>query len=308
MNHYGPTETTVGSIFQMIDFDTFEVFKQDPTIGKPISNTKIYLMDAFGHLMPYGVKGEIYIGGDGLARGYLNREELTKEKFIDHPYKPNVRIYRTGDIGRWMPDGNLAYLGRKDEQVKIRGYRIELAEIESILLKYEGIESCVVVANNKSNSQTELVAYIVGTAPSDKLRTYLNGILPTYMVPAYFECLESIPYNSNGKVNKKALPAPTPNVSDDISLMPPSTITEKTLAKIWSELLEIPLENMHKNADFFELGGHSLKIIILISKLKTVFNIPINLSDVYANKKLEVLSILIDKMLADTLTNFEIEI
>jgi bacitracin synthase 3 len=308
MNHYGPTETTVGSVFQLIDFELFENFKQQPTIGKPIANTQIYLLDEYSQLVPYGIEGEIHIGGDGLARGYLNREDLTKEKFIDHPYKSGERSYRTGDIGRWMPDGNLAYLGRKDEQVKIRGYRIELAEIESVLLKYEGIESCVVVANNKSNSQTELVAYTVGTATSDELRNYVKDILPTYMVPAHFECLESIPYNSNGKVNRKALPSPTPFGGKEIFLQPAVTLTEKTLAKIWSEVLDIPLENIHKNADFFELGGYSLKIIILISKLKTVFNIPINLSDVYANKKLEVLSILIDKMLGNTLTNFEIEI
>jgi acyl carrier protein len=128
------------------------------------------------------------------------------------------------------------------------------------------------------------------------------------MVPAHVVRLESIPFNSNGKVNKKALPSPTPNVSEDISLMPPSTITEKTLAKIWSEVLDIPLENMQKNSDFFELGGHSLKIITLISKLKTVFIISINFSDVYANKELDALSMLIDKMMGDTLTNFEIEI
>jgi amino acid adenylation domain-containing protein len=308
MNHYGPTETTVGSVFQMIDFEAFEVFKQYPTIGKPIANTQIYLLDEYSQLVPYGVEGEIYIGGDGLARGYLNREDLTKEKFIDHPYKPRERIYRTGDIGRWMPDGNLAYLGRKDEQVKIRGYRIELTEIESVLLKNEGVESCVVVANNKGKSQTELVAYTVGTATSDELCNYVKDILPTYMVPAHFVRLESIPFNSNGKVNKKVLPSTTSNKTKDFPHIPPITLTEKTLAKIWSEVLDIPLEIMHKNADLFELGGHSLKIITLISRLKTVFNIPINLSDVYANKKLEVLSILIDKMLADTLTNFEIEI
>jgi amino acid adenylation domain-containing protein len=295
MNHYGPTETTVGSVFQMIDFDTFELYKQQPTIGKPIASTQIYLLDEYSQLVPYGVEGEIYIGGDGLARGYLNREDLTKEKFIDHPYKPNVRIYRTGDIGRWMPDGNLGYLGRKDEQVKIRGYRIELAEIESVLLKHEGVESCVVVANKKGKSQIELVAYVIGAASKDELHNYLNNTLPTYMIPTFIECIESIPYNSNGKVNKKLLPTPKIKGIKDNLFKPVVTLTEKNLAKIWSEVLEIPLEQIHLHSNFFELGGNSIFAVQLLRKIKTEMQVKINLKNVYTENTILLQSIAIDK-------------
>lgn len=273
MNHYGPTETTVGSVFQMIDFEAFEDFKQQPTIGKPIANTRIYLLDGYGQMVPYGVEGEIYIGGDGLARGYLNREDLTKEKFIDHPYKPGERLYRTGDIGRWMLDGNLAYLGRKEEQVKIRGYRIELGEIEAVLLKHEGVVACVVVANNKRDAQTKLIAYTTGTAIKEDLSDYLRDKLPIYMMPTHFVHLDSVPFNSNGKVNKKALPIPNHNETKEILFQPLITTTEKTLAKILSDILQLPASKIGLNSDFFELGGHSLHLISLIKIKKRIQHI-----------------------------------
>jgi non-ribosomal peptide synthetase component F len=202
MNLYGPTEAS-------IDVSYYDCIENNQRItipiGKPIDNTQLYILDNYHQLLPYGSIGEICIGGVGLARGYLNREELTKEKFIDNPYKPGERIYRTGDLGRWNEDQNLEYLGRIDDQVKIRGYRIELGEIESVLSQHEQVTAVVVVAKAISGEEKELIAYTTGEAEAITLKAYLKEKLPSYMVPNQIISLKEMPCNPSGKVNRHAL-------------------------------------------------------------------------------------------------------
>ncbi|WP_139070815.1 amino acid adenylation domain-containing protein, partial [Paenibacillus sp. KS1] len=208
-NHYGPTETTIevltGSCYANVKV----------AVGKPIHNTAVYILDARGGLQPIGVAGELYISGDGVARGYLNRTELTAERFVENPFEPGRRMYRTGDLARWLPDGTVDYLGRIDDQVKIRGYRIELGEIEAQLLRIAAVEEAVVVAREDAAGQKQLCAYIVAerVLTVGELRKALARELPEYMIPLYFMQLDRMPLTSSGKVEHKALPAPEAGMS-----------------------------------------------------------------------------------------------
>ncbi|OMD34668.1 hypothetical protein BSK56_33490, partial [Paenibacillus borealis] len=203
-NMYGPTETTIWSAVREATVD------QTVTVGGPIANTQLYIVSDNRQLQPIGVAGELCIAGDGLARGYFNRPELTAEKFVDNPFEPGTRMYRTGDLARWLPDGNLEYLGRIDHQVKIRGYRIECGEIEAQLMAHAQIREAVVMACEDEQGQAYLCAYLVSdeSVPVPELRAHLAAQLPDYMIPSYFVELEKLPLNSNGKVDRKALPAP----------------------------------------------------------------------------------------------------
>jgi len=205
-NGYGPTENTTFTTCYTVD----SLFEQDIPIGRPISNTTVYILDSHHELVPIGVAGEIYTGGDGLARGYWHDSALTKQKFIPHPFEPHQRLYRTGDLGRWLADGSIEFLGRQDEQVKVRGYRIELGEIEHQLLQHEAVKEAVVIAKDLGPDSTELLAYV--TLQSDleinSLRDDIKTVLPEYMMPTYFTQLEKMPLTANGKINKRALPAP----------------------------------------------------------------------------------------------------
>jgi amino acid adenylation domain-containing protein len=264
-NMYGPTETTVWSTIHPLR-------KGQPIlIGRPIANTQIYVLD--GHLQPrpIGAVGEIFIGGDGVALGYLNRPELTKERFIANPFGAG-RIYRTGDHGRFHPDGTIEYLGRLDFQVKIHGHRIELGEIEASLLAFPDIAQSVVMAREDVPGDVRLVAYFVArnaTPAADALREHVRKSLPIYMVPQHFVALASVPLLPNGKIDRKALPAPERSASDEAAYVAPRTATEEILAGIWAEVLKLERVSIEEN--FFELGGHSLLAmrVIFAMEVKT---------------------------------------
>ncbi|MFJ4142721.1 amino acid adenylation domain-containing protein, partial [Pseudomonas sp. NPDC089734] len=267
INNYGPTETTVvatsGRLLPEGSLD----------IGKPIANTRVYLLDEHQQLVPFGVAGELYIGGDSVARGYLNRPEMTAERFLDDPFtaKPGARMYRTGDLARWNADGTLEYLGRNDDQVKIRGVRIELGEIESQLGQLPGIEEALVVAREDEPGQPRLVAYFIESShveptPVTELRAALLTTLPGYMVPSAFVRLDAWPLTANGKVDRRALPVPDREALHTGEYLAPEGELETALAGIWSELLQVERVGRHDN--FFELGGHSLLAVNLVARMR----------------------------------------
>ena len=267
INEYGPTETTITSVEYVFD-RSGNPYSFIP-IGRPVANTQIHILDENKRLIPFGEVGEIYIGGDGVTRGYLNRPDLTKERFIENPNKPGDRIYCTGDMGRWLPDGNIEYLGRIDDQVKIRGYRVELDEISAVLEKHPQVTAAVVVARVVNGDDKELVAYTTGTARASELNAHLKSQLPLYMVPGYYVSMEVLPLTSNGKVDKKNLPLPTERhheKSADYSA--PTTELEKTLAAIWQKTLYI--EHIGIDDSFFDLGGTSLAAVRAIGQINNV--------------------------------------
>ncbi|NKI72793.1 AMP-binding protein, partial [Collimonas pratensis] len=258
-NHYGPSETHVVTAYT-VQFDDASGASLPP-IGRPIANSQIYILDSAFEPVPAGVTGELYIAGDGLARGYLNRPGLTAEKFIPNPFSrvAGARMYRSGDLARYLPDGNIEYLGRGDQQVKIRGFRIELGEIEEALFALSEVRDGVVLVREDDPGDKRLVAYVV---PHDAvvfdgaaLRTALSRTLPDYMIPVHFIALENLPLTSNGKIDRKALPAPDMTRHDN-GYVAPRTQTEKVLAGIWSEILKLDRVGVHDN--FFTIGGHSL--------------------------------------------------
>ncbi|ROH82146.1 non-ribosomal peptide synthetase, partial [Lonsdalea populi] len=243
-----------------------------PYIGHPIANTRIYILDAQGQPAPLGVAGEIYIGGVGVARGYLHRPELTAERFIPDPFSttPDARLYQTGDLGRWLPDGSIEYLGRNDFQVKVRGFRIEPGEIEARLMQCPGVREAVVVAREDSPGDTRLVAYLCPQADATLdpivLRQQLSQQLAEYMVPGAFVTLDALPLTPNGKLDRRALPAPDQTAVVSRGYEAPQGELEVALADIWQELLGLTRVGRHDH--FFELGGHSLMAVGLIERLR----------------------------------------
>ncbi|WP_198172462.1 non-ribosomal peptide synthetase [Hymenobacter ginkgonis] len=263
-NLYGPTEDTTYSTL-------YRLQKGVPAlIGKPIGNTVAYVMSKGGQLNPLGVAGEICLGGDGLARGYRNRPELTAEKFIPNPFSsvPGARLYRTGDLGRWLADGNLEYLGRLDDQVKVRGYRIELGEIESVLQQSALVKHAVVLAKADQEGTRRLVGYVVPTGAFDRdaLANYLRNRLPEYMVPPLWVELTALPLTPNGKIDKKALPEPEASLLLGNEYVAPRTAIEQALATIWQEVLGVGKAGV--NGNFFELGGDSISTIQVVSRAR----------------------------------------
>jgi len=299
VNMYGITETTVHVTYRPID--AADLFGGS-MIGIPIPDLQVYLLDEQGHSVPFGVPGEICVGGAGVGRGYLNRPELTAEKFIADPFspKPGARLYKTGDLARYLPDGNLEFLGRIDQQVKIRGFRIELGEIEAVLNGHPAVRESVVIAREDVPGEKILAAYLVvrqEPAPTaTELREFLLKKLPDYMVPAAFVKLEKLPLTPNGKIDRKALPGTDENrLGLGVQFVAPTTPTEVALAKIWCELLGVNQIGIHEN--YFELGGHSLMAVRLINEisrqmkfdlpLRTLFQHPTiqELAKVLPNKK-----------------------
>jgi len=302
---YGPSETTTYSTF------TLRSSEGRATIGRPVANTKIYLIDAALQPVPIGVRGELYIGGAGVARGYLNRAELTAERFVPDPFvqKAGARMYRTGDFARYLADGNIEYLGRADNQVKIRGYRIELGEIEAALIRHPAIRQSVVVArdllsadsnvssNPKSKTCPEgtrrvknpkfekhLVAYLVSTKhalpPVSELRSFLRERLPEFMLPAIFVPIEALPLTANGKIDRKALPAPgfdRPQLTPEF--VAPRTETEELMTQLWREVLKIDRIGAHDN--FFDLGGHSLLATRVVARVRASFHVELPLRKLF---------------------------
>jgi amino acid adenylation domain-containing protein len=274
-NVYGPTETIIDSTYWLCEEANGRSLIP---IGRPIPNARIYILDNALRPLPIGVAGHMYIGGVGLARGYLNRPELTAEKFIADPFsaEPGARLYKTGDLARYLPDGNIEFLGRDDHQVKIRGFRIELGEIEAALGQYPAVRHAVVLARGDAPREKRLVAYVVAESTADELRRFLKDKLPEHMVPAVFVLLDALPLLSNGKVDRNALPAPErtrPELGG--AFVAPRTTTEELLAEIWAQILDIEQVGIHDN--FFDLGGHSLLATQLVSRMRDAFQVEIPL-------------------------------
>ncbi|MFL1674598.1 non-ribosomal peptide synthetase [Paenibacillus dendritiformis] len=281
-NSYGPTEATVCCTYYQCNFDTPELVP----IGKPISNYKVYVLGKEGRPQPVGIPGELCIAGEGLARGYLNRAELTLEKFVPNPWIPGERMYRTGDLAKWLPDGNLAYLGRMDDQVKIRGYRIEIGEVEGKLQAFPGVKEIVVTVTTDSDGNRQLCAYYTGdTNITAALREHVAKVLPEYMIPGYFVRLEELPLTANGKIAKKMLPAPEEHALDAMTYVAPADEMERRLEELWAEVLHV--EHMGTRANFFEIGGHSLRAASLISKIHHEFQVELSLRDLFQYRTIQ---------------------
>ncbi|HEX7333866.1 MAG TPA: amino acid adenylation domain-containing protein [Pyrinomonadaceae bacterium] len=273
-NLYGPTEAAVDVSYWQCAPDSD---RHSVPIGLPIANTQLYVLDKQMKPVAVGVHGEVYIGGVGLARGYKGRAELTAEKFVPNPFseRAGARLYRTGDVGRWLEGGEIEYIGRIDEQVKIRGFRIELGEIASVIKHHEGVQDCVVIVNDEGGEK-RIVAYVVceqGATPSAiELTSYAKARLPEYMVPSAVVMLESLPLTPNGKLDRKALPAPSGIVRQFVE---PRTIVEQGLAEIWAAILRLDRIGVHDN--FFEVGGHSLLGMQMVSRVREAFQVDIQL-------------------------------
>ncbi|MCC5658518.1 amino acid adenylation domain-containing protein [Nostoc sp. XA010] len=290
-NAYGPTEATVWSTVAEI-----KSVSEKPPIGHPIANTEIYILDKHLQPVPIGILGELYIAGDGLARGYLNCPELTAKKFISNPFngKKGTSLYKTGDLARYRPDGNIEFLDRIDNQVKIRGFRIELSEIETVISQHNNVKKAIVIVQGNLYDNKHLVAYIVSKSPQEQtiieLRQFLKGKLPQYMIPKAFVILDYLPLTANGKVDHYALKAiDTQSRSIDKAFISPRTPTESTLAKIWAEVLNVENVGIHDN--FFDLGGNSLLAIRLLDQINKQFERGLPLSNLFLNQTIESLAI-----------------
>ena len=282
-NGYGPTEATIGASFwKCRRSSTHHIVP----IGTPVANVQIHLLDEHLQPVPIGVPGELHIGGIGLARGYLNRPDLTEQKFIANPFSddPTSRLYKTGDLARYLPDGNLDFIGRVDTQVKIRGFRVELGEIEAVLTLHPNVREAAVIVREEPPTK-RLVAYLVLTeaVPTRIIRDYLAEKLPNYMVPAAFMPLPALPLTPNGKVKRRALPAP-PTLGRGMGegedgFVAPRNETEEILADIWRDVLRMEQISIHDN--FFELGGHSLLATQVISRVRQAFQLDFELRSVF---------------------------
>ena len=287
LNAYGPTETTITAI-------TFEIshrfYRQLSTInipiGRPLGSRKIYILDAYGNPVPIGIPGELHIGGAGVARGYLNRPNLTEEKFIPNPFSdgPGARLYKTGDLARYLSDGNIEFIGRIDHQVKIRGFRIELGEIESVLNQHPAVKETVAVVREDRPGDKRLAAYVVPNseqafAPSE-LRSFLKEKLPDYMIPTAMVFLDLLPLMPNGKVDRRALPAPEQSRSElETVYVAPQSEVERIIAEVWQQVLRIEQVGLHDN--FFDLGGHSLLLIQIHNKFQEIFKKEIPIAEMF---------------------------
>jgi natural product biosynthesis luciferase-like monooxygenase protein/amino acid adenylation domain-containing protein len=296
VNHYGPTESTVVTTCTVVPPDKEN--RKSPPIGRPIANTQVYILDNYLQPVPVGVPGQLHIGGAGLARGYHNLPELTAEKFIPNPFNrnPAARLYKTGDLVLWLPDGQIEFLSRMDNQVKIRGQRIELGEIEAALIRHEGVREAIVVVCDDGREESRLAAYVV-PAPAHSLtphvlREYLKQKLPGAMVPSAFVFLDTLPLTPNGKVDRKTLPPPDFAAGLEKSFVAPRTSTEKTLAEIWGEVLG--LKQIGVQDDFFELGGHSLRATQVLSRVINAFHVELPLQDLFSSPTVEGLAAKID--------------
>ncbi|MBX3332433.1 MAG: alpha/beta fold hydrolase, partial [Nitrospira sp.] len=279
-NMYGPTETTIWSTIEKVERTDREV-----TIGRPIANTDVYILDQLLQPVPVGVSGELYIGGHGLARGYRGRPELTTDRFIPHPFSPEplAKLYRTGDLARYRTDGRIVHVGRVDHQVKIRGFRVELGEIEVALNRHPSIRQAVVAARDDRAGIKQLVAYVVcqkGPAPSQaELRSFLRSEIPEYMVPSLFVFLETMPLTANNKVDWKALPNPASTLTSDAVYVAPRDRIDIQMAVLWQQVFEVDQVGIHDN--FFDLGGHSLKAAQLFYLIEQVYGRHLPLSTLF---------------------------
>jgi amino acid adenylation domain-containing protein len=282
LNLYGSSEVAADATW----FDTSRTSGINSLpIGHPIANAQSYILDRNLNPVPIGIAGELYIGGDGLARGYLNGPELTAQRFVPHPFSdaPGARLYRTGDLARYGGDGNVEFLGRRDYQVKIRGFRIELGEIETVLSQHPAVKECVVLAREDSGNDKQLVAYVVCSTTGESLndlRRFVQAKLPYYMVPGKFVRLDALPLTPNGKADRRALPAPDQARPEmDARFVSPRTQFERKIAAVWQEVLKVEQVGVHDN--FFELGGHSLLIVQLVNRLQTILGVELSMADLF---------------------------
>jgi amino acid adenylation domain-containing protein len=302
-NMYGPTETTIWSSVARVEAG------KPIVIGGPIANTTFHILDPFPEPVPVGVTGELYIGGDGVAEGYLNRPDLTNERFVSDPFsgKPGARLYRTGDAVRRLQDGSIEFLQRIDQQVKIRGFRIELGEIESALGQHPGVTQCVTLAREDVPGDQRLVAYIVAANPqvvpgSAELREFLKRKLPAHMIPAAFVTILELPLTPNGKIDRKALALPDLSLAERSparSIVPPRTSVEFELVRIWEQVLGIKIESVRDN--FFDLGGHSLLAVHIFAEIGKVFKVRLPLAILYEAPAIEdIARILSDEIVSSS--------
>jgi len=280
-NIYGPTECTVDATVSAV-----RAALPPSTIGRPLANVQVYVLDQQQQVVGIGIPGEICIGGEGVGRGYLKQAALTAERFLPHPYstEPGARLYRTGDVGRYSSDGNIEHLGRLDDQVKLRGFRIELGEIEAVLNQHPAVRQAVLTVREDEPGDKRLACYIVAepnTQPEVKeLRQFLRNKLPDHMIPNDFVMLESLPLNSHGKIERGALPAPSglrPEL--DTSFVLPRTEAERNIATVWQEVLRLEAVGVFDN--FFDLGGHSLLMIQVHDKLRERFNFEVSMVELF---------------------------
>jgi amino acid adenylation domain-containing protein len=301
INEYGPTETVVGCCVYEVE-DIGQIAGSVP-IGKPIANTQLYILDDQLQPVPIGVPGQLHIAGAGLARGYLNRDELTAEKFILNPFstEPGARMYRTGDLARYQPDGNIDFLGRMDSQVKVRGYRIELGEIEAAISQHRSVREALVVVREDERGDKRLVAYMIPKAkpvPVEELKNFLQSQLPGYMVPTTFVEMVAFPLTENGKIDRRALPENSPpQQSEQVKIVAPRNQWEQQLLKIWEELFKI--QPISVTDDFFELAGHSLMAVRMFSQIKNITGKNLPLAKLFEAPTIEQLARLLQEEVSE---------
>ncbi|QOS97405.1 amino acid adenylation domain-containing protein [Brevibacterium sp. JNUCC-42] len=292
LNAYGPTETTVDATAGLCTPEG------KPHIGRPVKNKKVYVVNSSNQLQPIGVPGELCIGGEGVALGYLNRPDLTQEKFVSNPFISGERMYRSGDLVRWLPDGTIEYYGRLDDQVKIRGHRIELGEIETRLLEHPSIKEAIVIPRSDESEAAYLCSYLIvdGAWNATEMRKYLKTTLPDYMIPSYFVELQELPLTPNGKIDKKALPKPEKQMHRGQDYVGPTNLVQSILSQIWSDVLCDENIGIHDN--FFELGGDSIKAIQISARLNK-HNLKVRMRELFKNPTIAELSLLVQEIVQE---------
>jgi amino acid adenylation domain-containing protein len=294
VNMYGITETTVHVTYRRLS-ESEIALERSGVVGRSLSDLRVYLLDAHRQPVPIGVAGEIYVGGAGVARGYLNREALTAERFVTDPFSEDTpasrsvtqaRLYKTGDMGRWRADGELEYLGRNDHQVKIRGYRIELGEIEAQLSRHAQVKEAVVLARETASGEKRLVAYVTRAVPTEELqvedlRRHLQAVLPEYMVPGAYVVLESLPLTANGKLDRKALPAPNLEAYGIKEYVAPRNSIEASLCDLWKDVLQ--LQEVGVNDNFFDLGGSSLNAVLVVQRMQRDLKLKVSVIQMFTH-------------------------
>ncbi|CAN2253789.1 surfactin non-ribosomal peptide synthetase SrfAA [Bacillus vallismortis] len=288
LHMYGPSESTVFATYHPVD--ELEEYTLSVPIGKPVSNTEVYILDRAGHVQPAGIAGELCVSGEGLVKGYYNRPELTEEKFVPHPFTSGERMYKTGDLARWLPNGDIEFIGRIDHQVKIRGQRIELGEIEHQLQTHDRVQETVVLAVDQGAGDKLLCAYFVGEGDisSQELREHAAKDLPAYMVPAVFIQMDELPLTGNGKIDRRALPLPDANVSTGVSYVAPRNETEQKLADIWAQVLQVQQVGAYDH--FFDIGGHSLAGMKMLALVHQELGVELSLKDLFQSPTVEGLA------------------
>ncbi len=306
INHYGPTETTVGSLTFAVNDQNAAGYSATVPIGRPLANTRCYILDRWQRPVVPGVVGELYIGGAGVAAGYLNQPAETATRFVQDPLEHGARMYRTGDLARYLVDGNIEFLGRVDHQVKVRGHRIELGEIEAVLAAHPGVRQAVVIARRDDDAR--IVAYIVGASmPHDELRASLRKKLPEYMLPSAFVFLKALPLTPNGKVDRAALPVPEDvRAGVQSEFVAPRTPVEEKLAGMWAGLLKLKTIGVRDN--FFELGGHSLLATQVVSRMRKEFQVEITLLSLFESPTVAAMAEKIEQATADNTARLLMEL